>query len=218
MLPGYPTNEASPLLDTDVAGRTVKTMDFTTKPFKIGQFDALDFFGDGSFYLLNVPGHAIGHMAGLARTTSKASGDAEDTFIFMGADTAHHGSGFRPTQFLPMPKDLSPSPISNYPSICPGHIFESIHPEGRMDRPFYKLTEGATFDAVMAQQSVDIMQEFDASEQVFVIIAHDASLLGDDVGMAFFPKATLNDWKKQNLATKGRWTFLKGFENALKSK
>lgn len=38
-------------------------------------------FGDGSFYLLEAPGHATGHMCGLARTTADPP-----LFVFMGAD------------------------------------------------------------------------------------------------------------------------------------
>ncbi len=30
---------------------------------------AVDYFGDGSFLPLDGPGHAIGHLCGLARTT-----------------------------------------------------------------------------------------------------------------------------------------------------
>lgn len=29
---------------------------------KIGNFDACDYLGDGSVYILNVPGHAVGHV------------------------------------------------------------------------------------------------------------------------------------------------------------
>ena len=50
--------------------------------FKIGKFNAFDYFGDGSFYLLDVPGHAIGHMCGLVRTTPTS-------FLLLGADSCH---------------------------------------------------------------------------------------------------------------------------------
>ncbi len=34
-----------------------------------GPFEkAFDFFGDGSFWLVNAPGHMPGHLSGLART------------------------------------------------------------------------------------------------------------------------------------------------------
>ncbi len=68
----------------------MREIDFQ-EPLTIGSFSAVDFFGDGSFYLLNSPGHAIGHMSGLARTSTNP-----DTFIFMGGDLCHHGGQMRP--------------------------------------------------------------------------------------------------------------------------
>ena len=92
LLPGYPTNPHSPIAESALQGREHREIDFDkTSNLKIGQFPAFDYFGDGSFYLLDAPGHAIGHMCGLARTKSTLEGDEEDTFIFMGGDTAHHG-------------------------------------------------------------------------------------------------------------------------------
>ena len=44
---------------------------------KIGDFDAWDYLGDGSVYVLNVPGHATAHVSALVRPTA-------DTFVLMG--------------------------------------------------------------------------------------------------------------------------------------
>ena len=85
---------------------------------RIGDFGAYDFFGDGSFYLLDTPGvsslysdpnvegcpltavqHAQGHISGLARTT-------EDTFVFMGGDICHYGGAYRPTEYAPLPSEI----------------------------------------------------------------------------------------------------------------
>ena len=46
------------------------------------------------------------------------------------------------------------------------------------------------------------MQEFDAWDTVFVVIAHGATLLDEEVGMLLFPHATLQNWKEQALAAK----------------
>jgi glyoxylase-like metal-dependent hydrolase (beta-lactamase superfamily II) len=54
LLPGYPANLKSPLLETDYTGHELSEIEFDNK-FKIGQFPAFDFFGDGSFSLLDVP-------------------------------------------------------------------------------------------------------------------------------------------------------------------
>lgn len=45
---------------------------------KVGRFEAFDYFGDGSYYILNAPGHAIGHICALARVTSNP-----DSYIFV---------------------------------------------------------------------------------------------------------------------------------------
>ena len=218
-LPAYPANPESILLESDFAGREVKVADFQSKPLKIGKYPAIDFFGDGSFYLLDAPGHAIGHICGLARTTSASEGDTEDTFIFMGADTAHHGGEFRPTEYLPLPKTISPSPYKRvHPTFCPGDIFEAIHPHGKGTSPFYNINKGIPFDTEQAHATCGQMQEFDALDNVFVIIAHDGSLLESEVGITWFPRASLKDWKKNDLAKKARWGFLKDFAQAIDSK
>jgi len=218
-LPGYPANADSVLLESDFAGREVKVADFQSKPLKIGKYPAIDFFGDGSFYLLDAPGHAVGHICGLARTTSTSEGGAEDTFVFMGADTAHHGGEFRPTEYLPLPKNISPSPYKRFhPAFCPGEVFEKIHPQHKGTSPFYNINEGIPFDKELAHATCGQMQEFDALDNVFVIIAHDGSLLEPEVGMTWFPHVTLKDWKKNDLARKARWGFLADFTQAVENK
>ncbi|KAH8821884.1 beta-lactamase-like protein [Xylogone sp. PMI_703] len=214
--PAYPTNPDSVLLESDFAGRETITIDFEKDPLKIGNYRGYDFFGDGSFYLLDAPGHAIGHISGLARVTSTSEGDGEDTFILMGGDTAHHGGEFRPTEYLPLPKSITPSPRKKaYPAVCPGHIFEAIHPAKKGTAPFYEINDGIPFDKKQAHHSCGLMQEFDALDSVFVIIAHDASLLEPEVGMTWFPHGSLRDWKKRDLAKRARWGFLKDYNNAV---
>jgi hypothetical protein len=86
---GYPTNKDSPLLDADWEGRELVEIEFKSE-LEIGGFKANDYFGDGSFYLLNAPGHTVGHLCGFARV-SKGSNDQEDTFVLIGGDACHHG-------------------------------------------------------------------------------------------------------------------------------
>ncbi|KAK0616825.1 hypothetical protein B0T14DRAFT_568400 [Immersiella caudata] len=89
---GYPTNPTP-------SNRTLIELNFTPPPpppLQIGQFSALDFFSDGSFYLPSTPGHATGHISALARTTSNP-----DTPI--GGDLAHDGAEMRPSAYLPIP-------------------------------------------------------------------------------------------------------------------
>ena len=146
---------------------------------KIGQYPSFDLFGDGSFYILDVPGHAVGHIAGLARTTY-----VEDTFVFMGGDVCHFGGSFRPTPYKPMPTTIPESvPLDKkrFRMPCPCSIFTSSHrdPPNARTSTFYKVTQepgGWYIDPPIAQESVDRLEEFDASENVFVCVAHDVRL------------------------------------------
>lgn len=47
---------------------------------------ALDFFGDGSLYIVDAPGHLPGHLNVLARTS------ADGGWIYLAGDSAHHWS------------------------------------------------------------------------------------------------------------------------------
>lgn len=78
--PGYPEKPDAPVRSSDWRGRSLREMDFDQHPGKvtIGRFKAIDWFGDGSFYLLHTPGHTPEHMCGLAKVQS-------DSFILMGA-------------------------------------------------------------------------------------------------------------------------------------
>ena len=77
------------------------------------------------------PGHATGHVCGLART-------APDEFLLMGGDVAHHGGEFRPTQWLPLPDSIQiPSARGGAPpAVCPGEAFERLHPRHSATEPF----------------------------------------------------------------------------------
>ena len=82
--PGYPQDKnayfASDLLPE---GRTrfLDTSDW--KP--IGPFPrALDFYGDDSLYIIDAPGHLLGHINVLARTSS------DGAWIYLAGDSAHH--------------------------------------------------------------------------------------------------------------------------------
>jgi glyoxylase-like metal-dependent hydrolase (beta-lactamase superfamily II) len=56
-MPGYPTKGDGVMLDSDFEGRNVHEIEFGD--MVIGQFRAMDFLGDGSIYLLDVPGVCI---------------------------------------------------------------------------------------------------------------------------------------------------------------
>ncbi|KAF8593885.1 putative N-acyl homoserine lactonase AttM [Ceratobasidium sp. AG-I] len=207
MTPGYPTNPEAPILESAYKGRDLVEISFDKTPLKLGRFNAFDYFGDGSFYLLDSPGHAVGHICGLARTTP-------DTFVFMGGDICHHGGEMRPTEYLPLPEHISPNPLKPKGQPCPGSLFLDIHPEHSATKRFYHVAEqGASSDPPEAERSIEKLEEFDGHENVFTVIAHDDTLT--DI-VDFFPKS-LNDWKARGYREQAMWEFLRDFKDAVQA-
>lgn len=193
--PGWPTNPDGMVLDSDAEGRVVREISFEGG-IKIGAFDAVDFFGDGSFYLLDAPGHAIGHLCALARTSAE-----EPSFVFMGADACHHPGVFRPSDYLPLPSGptLSPHRLGD-PSRCPGALIEQLaKPKESLFKPSVRMFP--EYDAAL--DTIRKIQELDAADECLVIIAHDLSLR-DKIPM--FPD-NINSWRADGIKTETRWLF-----------
>jgi hypothetical protein len=202
----YPTDKDSALTEDAWAGRELREIVFEESSPKIGRFKSVDYFGDGSFYILDTPGHLLGHMCGLARTTA-------DTFILMGGDAAHHAGEFRPSEYMPLPHEikLDPNP-PRFPHCCPGEILmNDVHPEKSATKPFYQASDSINEDAKVADWTIEGLSEFDVHENVFVVIAHDCSVHGV---VEFFPKGA-NDWKNKSWASTGHWMFLGDFSAGL---
>jgi glyoxylase-like metal-dependent hydrolase (beta-lactamase superfamily II) len=208
--PAYPTNPNCPILDSDFEGRELREIEFS-KGLKIGNFDAFDYFGDGSFYLLDSPGHAIGHLCALARATSTPA-----SFIFMGGDACHHGGEFRPSKYLPLPDSILPNPFSRSSSSpCPGSLFDDLL-GGDKSRPFFEISnlpdgKSVAHDFDDAVLTIGKVQEADAREEILVVMAHDESLL--EV-VDFFPEEA-NGFVEKGWVRDGRWGFLKDFREAV---
>ena len=78
-MPGWPTKEDSPVDEKAWEGRELREINFDgDRSLMLGQYKAYDFYGDGSFYLIDSPGHTVGHMCGLARTSADPP-----QFVFM---------------------------------------------------------------------------------------------------------------------------------------
>ncbi|KAL2818614.1 beta-lactamase-like protein [Aspergillus granulosus] len=217
MLPGYPANPDSPIRESDYSNRTLREIPFPPHGLRIGQFPAHDYFSDGSFYLLDSPGHAIGHLCGLARTTTNP-----DTFVLMGGDIAHYTGIFRPSKYLPLPEAITPHPLSTNPgsicgmesAFCPGSAWEELQASrgrGKTDSLF-EPTFG--HDIPKAMETIGKLQEVDCDEDVFVIIAHDFAVRD---GVEHFP-AALNEWKARGWGRKLRWAFLRELEGYWRAK
>ncbi|GMG35316.1 unnamed protein product [Aspergillus oryzae] len=227
---GYPMNADALVNDDAFLGRNLVELDFSGA-VNIGGFLAIDLFQDGSLYLLRSNGHseylytvmtgitntfkiANNHISALARTS-------ENHFILLGGDVAHHPGEYRPTEHLPLPIEIRPSPLDKVTcsaSACPSYIFENISPttakaKGKKTKvtPFYELNAALNEDLESAEASLDKMTVFDGSANVLIIIAHDASLL--DI-LPFFPKK-ITDWNVEGYKEAGAWRFLKDFSRAI---
>lgn len=191
-------------------GRNIREIDFfsNNSSLKYGAFRAVDFFGDGSFFLLNTPGHAPGHIAGLARTTTDP-----DTFIFMGGDVCHHGGEIRPSPYLPLPGQVHSFQSSSRDSYLDGTLFRKLNVKrGRKpNAPFFDPV--LAVDIPRAIQSIQETQEADAQNNVFLVFSHDMQICGI---AEFFPKSA-NDWKSKGWKEKTLWNFLADFAPAVLS-
>ena len=82
--PGWPAVEKSPFSSAVLEHPGYEEITWQEESHPIGRFyRTLDYFGDGSFYLLDAPGHMVGHMAGLALTSP-------GHWAIFGGDCCHH--------------------------------------------------------------------------------------------------------------------------------
>lgn len=199
------------IITTGISGRNLREISFEgPHSLKIGQFPAFDYFGDGSFYLLDSPGHAVGHLCGLARTTTEP-----DTFILMGGDVCHYAGIFRPSQYLPIPDAISPHPChpGHDSVLCPGEAFARLQ-KSRGREPtdsLFDLTFG--LDLELATKTTRQLQELDCNQDIFVVVAHDSTVRD---GVPHFPQS-LNDWKARGFGKGLKWAFLRDLENYWKA-
>ncbi|KAH0842478.1 hypothetical protein AYO21_10781 [Fonsecaea monophora] len=206
-LPGYPANEESWIKESDYAGRELVEVNFKKEGLKLGQYDALDYFGDGSFYLLDCPGHTVAHIMGLARTTP-------DSFVLMAADCCHHGGEFRPNPYDPLPDSIDLPATGQrtarvHRTSCPGSLFLKLHPKNSPTEPFYELINPRNSDTVReAMRSQRKLEEFDASDDVLVLTAHDSDAAEI---IDLYPK-TIDDWKSKDWKRQLHWAFLNDFQ------
>lgn len=209
ILPAYPEDQSSSIPSSYWKDRELIELDFQKdkRACSIGPFSAFDYFEDGSFYLLYTPGHAPGHISGLARVTS-------NTFVFMGGDSAHHGGEIRPSELLPLP-DTLPMPSSKRyaTSGCPGEILANLQPDSQAGKtkPFYEPSDDFCTNKEEAMQSIENIFQLDADENVIVILAHDR-FLKDKIPL--FPHS-IASWKDNDLDTKTRWLFVDDFAGSV---
>ena len=195
-------------------GRQIHEVDFEgLGSLQIGPLRAFDYFRDGSLYLLDTPGHSVGHLCALVRTTADPP-----TFVFFGGDCAHHCAEVRPSEYLPLPASILPNPLSSLDHAVPfypGSCFEDLNiSRGRSPKgPLWQPRWGA--DLEEAIRTIGKMQEFDGEENVLLLLAHDSCVR--HVQMPFFPKA-VNDWKERGLGRDLKWAWIADIEKGFLKK
>jgi len=85
----------------------------------------------------------------------------------------------------------------------PGELLQKIHRTGSERELLYRVKEGLSHDQIQAEESIGKLVEFDAAENVFVLLAYDATLIEH---LNLYPKRS-NEWLQQDLARKTRWLF-----------
>ena len=218
IFPAYPATPGSNLSAADFEGRNC--VEIECNQLKIGPFNGHDFYGDGSLYLLDCPGHWPGHMCALARTTP-------DTFLFLGGDICHFAGDFRPSETISLPDSIPDAAFKGGrrfdPSPCPCSIFEDHHPQlqnlekdtskiNTKTTPFYSLstTSKSTYhNPGEAQVTTDLMERyFDSDPNVLVLLSHDTALPDYLPTFNHNPEKDLNDWKAQGLKEDLHWAWL----------
>lgn len=218
-LPGYPIDPESIDTTSDLyEGREVVELDFSnpgdSKVCSIGGFQAYDYFSDGSFYLLSTPGHTLGHLSALARTTVSNGKDGEsNTYMFLGGDIVSSNGVFRPSAGHPLPDQV---PTIEH-GFCPSEMLARLHRHYPSDRSKTRTTPfcdvAGEEDRDESQRNTDKLSVFDDEEDIFIVWAHDLHLRGV---IEFFP-ASANEWKKKGWKEKAHWRWLDPCVKALKN-
>ncbi|KAF7312901.1 Metallo-beta-lactamase superfamily protein [Mycena kentingensis (nom. inval.)] len=189
---------SSTSLVIDFAGREVTKIDFAASKLTFNDLKAVDYFGDGSFYLVDTPGHIRGHLTALARVTPSPN----PTFILLAGDTFHHAGVARPR----------PAFQKSFP--CPAHLLASANAHISTDFFFSSdTTDSFTFNPALATVSLEKVARWDADADVLVLIAHDISIVSNQTGsgglggLPYHPQ-TLNGWKKAGWKEQTVWNFV----------
>jgi glyoxylase-like metal-dependent hydrolase (beta-lactamase superfamily II) len=172
--PGFPLNPDGQIPHAAFEGRDVIELDFnrTTGVLKLAGLRAIDWFDDGSLYLLEAPGPAPDQIMALARTSA-------DKFVLLAGDAAIHPGVIRPSTLCPLPDSITPSPFEPAPnsSSYNSALLARAHPSAQAYRttPFYQPTKFVVRDPVAGRATHAAIQAFDDSEHVLVVLSNDPS-------------------------------------------
>jgi len=208
--------------ESELKGKEIIELSKTEFSLEIRGYPAHDAFGDGSFYIMSCPGHTVGHLCALARTSSSPV----SSFVLLGGDCAYHCGEFRPSPYMPLPRQVpfrsstwafakntrASAPVlkPRRMLLCAGEFIKNaVHPHRSATEAFYDTPqEPVVCNRADACDSVAKMEVFDAHDDVLVCISHDPSLMNV---LPFYPY-TMNDWYRKGYKQKLHWEFLDDFD------
>jgi len=161
----------------EAGARKTSPIDFEKdKTEPVGAFErAVDYFGDGSVWIVQTAGHTMGHVSLLIRVTSSPA-----SWVLLGGDTAHH------------PSLLCPCAAHSHLHISTTFVRPSDGPSGPV-RSMHLVPEKA-WDAI------ERTRRMEQEENVMVVVAHDYLYWRewDKTGDVIWPKGRgLTAWKKE---------------------
>ncbi|WVQ93214.1 hypothetical protein IAU59_000278 [Kwoniella sp. CBS 9459] len=116
---------------------------------RVGCFDhAVDWFGDGSLWFMDGPGHSPGHIMALCRVTAQ-----RDTYLLLGGDSSHHQALYLPVPISETEDLRSPLPVLD------GKPQLAVDPE-------------------LATYTIGQLTRMSNEDNVMVILAHEAQVDG----------------------------------------
>jgi glyoxylase-like metal-dependent hydrolase (beta-lactamase superfamily II) len=140
--PGFPKDPNSPFFSDVLDHPHFRELQLKPKSGLAPFTHAHDYFGDGSFYLVDAPGHMPGHLAAIAHTD-------DDEWVFMGGDCCHHRAlllGQRPMSVTVGPNGTKSFHTS--PALAERTI-EKVRVLERHESIFVALPHDATLDGYM---------------------------------------------------------------------
>ncbi|CAN9171500.1 unnamed protein product [Alternaria alternata] len=191
----------APVLVTDFADREVRQLDFSDTKLLIGGLLPWIILVTAVFHLLDAPGHASGHLCGLARTTT-------NTFMLFTGDVYHHASQIRPSVSVPLPEYVNvPNLI---PNPLPAKQLAQIAPSRCCSAPLLQPGK-VNSDLSTAMRTINAVRGFDDQDNVFLVAAHDHTV---SAVIDTFPRSA-NQWKQRRVERADKVAVPEGLQEAL---
>lgn len=130
----------------------------------LGDFTAHDFFGDGSFFLVNTPGHMKSHMCDSVRMSN--------------TQVCVHGRRY----YVVMDRSDHPATVF-FQSPDRSCIYDLVEPDkdqklssDQLQEPFYRPSPGVHQDLGILEESLKAVRMFDGDDRMLILLDHGSSV------------------------------------------